>query len=271
MAVKNCDELSNILALSVVSWDEDLANEISRLSARKKDALVRAWKLWKNEEVEALTWWTAHELELKANSADIEMRAIVQAKILSNDVRAADAYRELALQIRREWWTIADWIDLLEKLRSASPADLEEIAKQRGWAYADDPVQVINEMRQAISENISANYSIRQYSEIKGRWIESLRKQLRNGEITQWVFEDEVKKLHKTAMEQIAKWENPNKFVKLDEEWAAIKKIFWDDPVSAGRAWSQFIMARELLSDWGIDDGVLKAFEDMWAINLVWD
>ena len=271
MAVKNCEELSNIIALSIVSWDEDLANEISRLSEKKKDALMRAWKLKKDEDIDALTWWSAHELELKANSADIEMRAIVQAKILSDEVRVWDAYRELAEQIKRQWGTIAWWVELLEKLRKASPSDLEDIAKQWWWTYADDPVRAVNEMKQAIAENISANYSIRQYSEIKGRWMESLRKQLRNWDISQGVFEDEVKKIHKEAMEQIAKWENPNKFVKLDEERDTIKKVFWDDPVWRWKAWSQFIMARELLSDWAIDDWVLKAFEDMWAENLTWE
>lgn len=268
MAVKNCEELSNIISLGIVSWDEDLANEIARLSTKKRDALARAWKLWKDEDIDALTWRSAHELELKANSADIEMRAIVQAKILNNEVRVADAYRELAEQIRKEWWTISRWVDLLEKLRKASPADLEDIAKQWWWEYSSDPVKVLEEMKQAISENISANYSIRQYSEVKGKWLEKLRKQLRDWEITKEAFDDEVKKLHQEAMDQIAKWENPKDFAKLDEEWATIKKIFWDDPLSAKKAWSQFIMARELLSDWAIDDWVLKAFADMWAENL---
>lgn len=271
MAVTDCEELSNIISLGIISWDEDLANAISELSRKKKDALMRAWKLSKDESTDALTWLTAHELELKANSADIEMRAIVQAKILSDDVRVADAYRELALQIKQTWWTIAWGIDLLEKLRNASPADFEEIAKQWWGKYAKDPVKAITEMKQAIAETISANYSIRQYSDFTSKWISSLKKQLRNWDITEWVFRDEVEKLHKEAMQQIAKWENPKDFVKLDPEWAAIKKVFGKDPVWAGKAWSQFIMARELLADWAIDDWVLEAFKKMWAKNLTWE
>ena len=126
-------------------------------------------------------------------------------------------------------------------------------------------------MNKAISETISANYSIRQYSDFKSKWLANLKKQLRNKEISQWIFEEEVAKLHKQAMEQIAKWENPKDYVKLDPEWAAIKKIFGDDPVSAGKAWSQFIMARELLADGAVDDWILKAFADMGAENLTWE
>ena len=270
MAVKDCDELSNIISLWILSWDDDLAKTIADLSAKKKDALMRAWKL-KEWEVDDLTWRSAHELELRANSADIEMRAIVQAKILNDEIRVGDAYRELAFQIRETWWTIANWVDLLEKLRNASPADFESIAKQWGGKYANEPAKAIEEMKNAIAETVSANYSIRQYSDIKSKWLNSLRKQLRDWEITQWVFEDEVKKLHKDAMEQIAKWESPKNFAKLDSEWAAIKKIYWDNPVAAGKAWSQFIMARELLSDGWIDDWVLKAFQEMGAENLTWD
>lgn len=271
MAVINCEELSNIISLGIVSWDEDLANEISRLSAKKREALVSAWKIKEEEWIDALTWLSAHELELKANSADIEMRAIVQAKVLSGDVRVADAYRELALQIKQTWWTIAWWVDLLEKLRKASPADFEDIAKQWGGEYSKDPTKAIEEMNKAISETISANYSIRQYSDFKSKWLANLKKQLRNKEISQWIFEEEVAKLHKQAMEQIAKWENPKDYVKLDPEWAAIKKIFGDDPISAGKAWSQFIMARELLADGAVDDWILKAFADMGAENLTWE
>ena len=271
MAVTDCEELSNIISLGIIAWDEELAKEIGLLSATKKDALIRAWKLREEEWVDALTWLTAHELELKASSADIEMRAIVQAKILSDEVRSADAYRELAQQIKATWWTIAWGVDLLEKLRNASPADFEDIAKQWWGKYADDPARAITEMKQAIAETISANYSIRQYSEFMSDKISSLKKQLRNKEISNGVFEDEMAKAHKEAMQQIAKWENPKGFVKLDPEWAAIKKVFWDDPISAGKVWSQFIMARELLSDWGIDDWILKAFKKMWAKNLTWD
>lgn len=270
MAVKDCDELSNIISLGIISWDEELAEEIARLSAIKKDALMRSWnagKSWADD----VTWRSAHELELRANSANIEMRAIVQAKILEDEVRVGDAYRELAYQITESWWTMAWWVEFLEKLSKASPADYELIAKQWGGQYAKNPAKALKEMKDAMAETISANYSIRQYSDFKSKWLADLKKQLKNWDITKKDFEKKVKQLHSDAMEQIAKWENPKWFAKLDSEWAAIKKVFWEDPAGAGKAWSQFIMARELLSDGWIDDWILKAFETMGAENLTWD
>lgn len=271
MAVKDCDELSNIISLGIISWDDELAEAIASLSARKRDALTRAWKLKDWEDIDSLTWFTAHELELKANSADIEMRAIVQAKILNDEVRVWDAYRELAQQIKQTGWTMAGWVELLEKLRNASPADYENIAKMWWWKYANNPMEAIKEMKKAMSETISANYSIRQYSDFVNKWLAVAKKELRDWTITQEEFEKRIKSLHKEALSDIKKWENPKNFAKLDTEWATIKKIFWDDPLKAGKTWSQFIMARELLADWWIDDGVLKAFQDMWAEALTWE
>ena len=264
MAVTDCDELSNIISLGVISWDDDLAQEIARLSEQKKDAAIRAWKLRAEDAVDDITWWTAHELDLRASSADIELRAIVQAKVLKGEVRVWDAYRELASQIRRTWGTLAYWVNLLEKLRNAKPADYNAIAQAWGGVYKDDPAAAIKEMNDAIAETISANYSIRQYSDFKTKGLALAKKELREWKITQEEFEQRVSNLHKAAMEDIAKWENPKDFAKLDEEWATIKEIFGtDNPIDAGKAWSQFIMARELLADWAIDDWVLKAFKDL--------
>lgn len=271
MAVTNCDELSNIISLGIITWDNDLANEIARLSSIKKDMLMRSKKITWEEWVDELTWLSINELELKASSADIELRAIVQAKILTEDVRVADAYRELASQIKKTWWTIASWVDLLEKLRNAPVTDLEEIAKQWWWEYAKEPVKAIKEMREAIASTISANYSIRQYSDFTSWWLMHLKKELREWKITQKEFDKWITSLHKEAMEQIAKWENPKNFAKLDSEWNFIKKVYWDEPLKAWEAWTQFIMARELLADWAIDDSILEAFAKLWWKNLAWD
>lgn len=271
MAVTNCDELSNIISLGIITWDNDLANEIARLSSIKKDMLMRSKKITWEEWVDELTWLSINELELKASSADIELRAIVQAKILTEDVRVADAYRELASQIKKTWWTIASWVDLLEKLRNAPVTDLEEIAKQWWWEYAKEPVKAIKEMREAIASTISANYSIRQYSDFTSWWLMHLKKELREWKITQKEFDKWIASLHKEAMEQITKWENPKNFAKLDSEWNFIKKVYWDEPLKAWEAWTQFIMARELLADWAIDDDILEAFAKLWWKNLAWD
>lgn len=271
MAVKDCNELSNIIAIWVAAGDDDLAQEISRLSLRKRDALARSWNLKEGEDAaDTLTWWTAHELELKAASADIELRAIVQAKILNWDIRVWEAYMELANQIRLTWGTIAWWVDLLEKVRNAAPADYEKIAKLR-WGWYSDWATAMKEIQESISEFVSSNYSISEYSRFTNDKAAQLRKQLVKWELTPEKYDEEVLKLHKEAMNAIAKWENPSGFVKLDKEWQTIKKVFWKDPEKAGRMRSQFIMARELLTDGWLDDDMLKAFSSFKADELTWE
>ena len=271
MAVKDCNELSNIIAIWVAAGDDDLAQEISRLSLRKRDALARSWNLKEGEDAaDTLTWWTAHELELKAASADIELRAIVQAKILNWDIRVWEAYMELANQIKLTWGTIAWWVDLLEKVRNAAPADYEKIAKLR-WGWYSDWATAMKEIQESISEFVSSNYSISEYSRFTNDKAAQLRKQLVKWELTQEKYDEEILKLHKEAMDAIAKWENPSGFVKLDKERQTIKKVFWKDPEKAGRMRSQFIMARELLTDGWLDDDMLKAFSSFKADELTWE
>lgn len=269
MAVQNCDELSNIIAVAITSWDEDLAQSIAQLSIKKNDALKRSRALREEDDVDAITGWTAHELELKAASADIELRAIVQAKILSWDIKWIEAQLELARQIKKMWGSIAWWVDLLNKLNNSSPLDYGEIARLWWWETWNATNAVI-EIKRAIAEFTASNYSIRAYSDFTNDWVAELKKLLKNKEITPEEYTKRIEGLHKEVMEKIAKWENPAWFVKLDKEWQTIKKVYWDNPERAWKAWSQFVMARELLSDWWLDDDLLAAFEKLWAEELTW-
>ena len=260
MATKKCSKLANIIAVWIVSWDDELAQEIARLSSKKQDALVRSRGLqdklaeakaeWKTaKDLDELSWWTAHELELKAASADMELRAIVQAKILAWDIKWDEAMLALAKEIKKNWGNISWWVELLEKVRNAPVSDYWEIARLRsGWKW--NAGETIKEIEDAISQFTSSNYSILKYADFVDDDMATLKKQLKKKVINEKQFEKKVKDLHKTIMEKIAKWENPTHFVKLDKEWQQIKKVFGDNPGEAWKAWTQFIMARELLADW---------------------
>ena len=280
MAVQDCDDLSNIIAIWILSWDDDLAKEIVRLSTQKRDSLVRAGKLKSEDAVEEATWRSAHELELKANSADIELRAIVQAKILTWEIWNAEAYVALAEQITKSGWSMSQWINLLNKLRSAKVTDLQDIAKLWWWAYKNYPAKAKKEMEEAIASTISANYSIRKYSDFMSWEVSDLKKQLKDGKITQEQYEEQMKWLHKKVMDRINAWENPKDFVPIDKEWDTIKRMYSTENVDSDaitevlearwKAWSQYVMARELLADWMVDDELLKAFESLFEMdNLV--
>ncbi|MBO7716568.1 MAG: hypothetical protein J6S85_23585 [Methanobrevibacter sp.] len=82
MAVKDCDKVSNIIAVAIAAGDDALSQEIANLSAIKNEALQRSRALGKEGKVDPVTGLTAHELELRASSSDIKIRAIVQASIL---------------------------------------------------------------------------------------------------------------------------------------------------------------------------------------------
>ena len=281
MAVKDCDDLSNIIAIWIISWDDELAKEIANLSSKKKDALVRAGKLKSEDSVEELTWWSAHELELKANSADIELRAIVQTKILTWEIWTAEARLALAEQIAKSWWSMAEWIKLLDKVRSAKVTDFQDIAKLWWWAYKNYPAKAKKEMEEAIATNISANYSIRKYSDFMSWEVSDLKTQFKEWKITQEEYNKQMEWLHKKVMDKINAWENPKDFVPIDREWDAIKKAYTPNEKATAKkkkellearekAWNQYVMARELLADWKVDDKLLSAFSKLWARNLTW-
>lgn len=126
MAIKDCNTISNIVAAGIIAWDDELSQEIARLSKLKKESLAHSRNLRTEAEVDLITGQNAHNLELKAASADVELRAITQAKILNWEINIAWAYDELARQIKKTHWTLAWWIELLEKVRNANVADFEK-------------------------------------------------------------------------------------------------------------------------------------------------
>ena len=127
MAVQDCDKISNIIAVAIASGDDDIAREIASLSIIKNDALQRSRALWK-EEVDAVTWLNANELELRASSSDIKIRAIVQASILKWN-KWNEAFMELAKQIKKTKWNLAQWTELIEKIRKYTPSHIQIISQ----------------------------------------------------------------------------------------------------------------------------------------------
>lgn len=268
MAVKDCDKVSNIIAVAIAAGDDDISNVVASLSKIKNDALQRSRALRESwETVDTITWYTPYELELRASSADIKIRAIVQASILKWD-KGNEAFTELARQIKKTKGSIAWGVNLLEMVHNAPMADYQEIA--RLWDNTMDVSEALKDLNDWLSEFISSNYSIRAYSDFYEWEVASAKKAFKDKKINEKEYEKRIKNAHKEVMNKIAKWENPTGFVPLDNEWQAIKKVYWDDPKMAWRAWSQYIMAREFLADWGLDEDLLKAFEFWWE-ELLWD
>ena len=153
--------------------------------------------------VDALTWMETHKLELKAESADIMIRWIVQAQILWGKF-GAEAYDELARQITKMWWGLAEWITLLNKVKNANPIDYEDIAK--AWWGKGSAADVVQEIKQKLDTFVSSNYSLKQYTDLwQTSAVQSLKKKYIDKEITQDEFVKEYKKLYEESLEKIQK------------------------------------------------------------------
>ena len=86
MAKLDCNKIANMIATWLIAWDDDLAKAIADISLEKRIALSRA-KWLAEDAVDEVTGATWHTLQLKAQSADIKLRAITQAKILTGDLQ----------------------------------------------------------------------------------------------------------------------------------------------------------------------------------------
>ena len=301
MAVQDCDKISNIVAIELLAWNEELSKEIAELAATKNYAQRAAAKLWEWER--DLAWRSAHELELMAKSAEIKIDAIVQSYILKWQAWE-EALMELAKQMNKTKDSLYWWVRLLEMTRESSKIDRAEVA--RLWDDTLDINTATQQMEDSIADYIAADYSIyRAYVAIDStldeanKWIKQAKQSIKDAKVQldRWIITDkefrEIKKKnditiktlekerdtiksalekdYRLAMDKIKEGWNPTWFTKaLDSEWAAIKKVFWNDPAKAGKMWTNYIMARELIAWWEMADEVLAVLAKEWE-NLAWE
>ncbi len=313
----NCDEIANIVALKILTWNDDIAKELADLSLSKREyrQIINQFEWVKNLDKE-IEWLSTHHLKLLESSTEIKIRAIVQASILEWE-KWIWAFDELAKQIRLTksslWW----WISLLEKINKIDIYNIEEIWR---LLWNKNTQKAISDLKKNVANFVSANYSISRYSEFKNDFVWQLKKQLEDKEITQRQYDEQIEKAHDVAMEnirtgkwtkseanqelkkaeqqakekilkwkltpeqakkeldkakkeaekKIKKWEPPIWYAKIDEEWQYISKIAKWDEKAAMDMWTQYVMARELIADWWLDDEVLQIFKDNRVKNLAW-
>lgn len=300
MAVQDCDKISNIVAIQLLAWNDDLAKEIAELAATKNYAQTTIAKLW--GEWKDLAWRSVNSLELMAKSAEIKIDAIVQSYILKWQAWE-EALMEVAKQMSKTKDSLYWWVKLLEMIRGGSDVDIKEVA--RLWDSTLNTSEAMKQMEDAIADYTASDYSIyRAYNAIEDTLSDASKKikdakqstkdakvRLDKGIITDKEFrkikkendltiktltkekediKEALKKDYKLAMDKIKEGWNPTGFSKLDSEWAAIKKVFWNEPEKAGRLWTNYIMARELLAWWEMADEVISILAKEWE-NLAWD
>ena len=268
MAKLDCNKIANMIATWLIAWDDELAKAIADISLEKRIALSRA-KWLAEDAVDEVTGATWHTLQLKAQSADIKLRAITQAKILTGDLQIWWAYEQLVKEIKKTWGSLSTWIDLLEKVKNADVSDLKEIVKL-WWEWLNIK-STIKEIEEKISAFVSSNYSIKQHLEELDSWLWKINKWIREWTIKAEDATKALEDMKAEALKKVKEWGNPSWLAKLDEEWTTIKKIAWDDKDKAWELWNQYILAKELLSNWGIDDWVLNILKHTFiAKDLAW-
>lgn len=300
MAVQDCDKISNIVAIQLLAWNDDLAKEIAELAATKNYAQTTLAKLW--GEWRDLAWRSVNSLELMAKSAEIKIDAIVQSYILKWQAWE-EALMEVAKQMSKEKRSLYGWVKLLEMIRGGSDVDIKEVA--RLWDDTLDTSTAMKQMEDTIADYIASDYSIyRAYNAIEdtladaSKKIDDAKQIIKDAKVRldRWIITDKefrkikkendlaiktltkekdeikeaLKKDYKLAIDKIKAGWNPTWFSKLDSEWAAIKKVFWNDTTKASKTWTNYIMARELLAWWEMADEVLSVLAKEWE-NLTWD
>ena len=247
MAKIDCNKLANIIATWIIWWDDDLAKELAELSRLRNSMLERSRRT--GEWVDALTWMDAHKLELKAESADIMIRWIVQAQILWGRF-GAEAYDELARQITKMGGGLAEWMTLLNKVKNANPVDYEDIARA-WWSTSGSPADVVKEIKQKLDTFMATNYSLKQYTDLwQTSAVQALKKQYVNKEITQDKFVKEYKKLYDKALDNVQKAKDraaakeAKKKRKLE---AKEKKHWWQQKDKVTWEWSNAEMIKNEL------------------------
>lgn len=289
MAVKDCLELSNILATWLITWDDNLAKLIAEISSTKnrwsKIADMFSKTVWDEAEKIATSW------SLMADAADTQLRAIVYAKILSWDT-SRDAYIELSKLMKNKWWTIAKWLQLNELINNARPADYADIVRLMWiWEIEDwDITSTLKTIQDKLNTFSWANYSFDELSNFNKWWIlADTRVKFKNWEITKEEFIKTIrdtwetatwKKKQKSAKKAKTWWEAeksklqaPKWIVNIDKEWYTILKIADWNEEEAMKLWWNYCVARAMLADSAVEDDVIQAFIkwfDWVELNNLW-
>ena len=256
-----CKE-ADIVTTALLAWDDELSKEFVDLVNSKNEFLKRRALLEADERTTWLKFWEQkHAMRLKAQSADMKIRQIVNYKILSWDAQA-QAYEKLAKEMINSWENAWATIQLLRMVDDASPKDFEEVAHILFEEW-EDITSAMTRIRDNIANAWSTLYE--QEKVFQSNLVKQLKKE--------WKSRGEIAKAVKAAMwdddELIKKWLTPNNFSKPDDEWTVIKNTF-ENPEDQMKAWKQYCLGKAIIG-W-IDWKVLKALNVGSSLkNFVWE
>lgn len=256
-----CTE-ADIIATTLLAWDDELSKELVELVNSKNTFIEERAKLKADELTSWKEFWEQRNwLRLKADSADMKIRQIVNYKILSWDYKA-QAYQKLAKEMIESWENAWATIDLLRKIDATDIKEYDEIFRVAWWFNKENPVEFVNWVRDIVANSWATLYE-----------QEDVAKELLVKKMEwQWASEEEITAAIRDLMWQdkdlISRWLTPHNFSKPDAEWTTIKNTV-SDPEEQFRRWWQYCLGKAIIGR--VDNKVLKEINKIVkAKDTVW-
>jgi len=256
-----CTE-ADIIATTLLAWDDELSKELVELVNSKNTFIEERAKLKADELTSWKEFWEQRNwLRLKADSADMKIRQIVNYKILSWDYKA-QAYQKLAKEMIESWENAWATIDLLRKIDATDIKEYDEIFRVAWWFDKENPVEFVNWVRDIVANSWATLYE-----------QEDVAKELLVKKMEwQWASSEEITAAIKDLMWQdkdlISRWLTPHNFSKPDAEWTTIKNTVSDPEEQFRRRW-QYCLGKAIIGR--VNNKVLKEINKIVkAENTVW-
>ena len=256
-----CTE-ADIIATTLLAWDDELSKELVELVNSKNTFIEERAKLKADELTSWKEFWEQRNwLRLKADSADMKIRQIVNYKILSWDYKA-QAYQKLAKEMIESWENAWATIDLLRKIDATDIKEYDEIFRVAWWFDKENPVEFVNWVRDVVANSWATLYE--QEDVAKELLVKKMQRQ--------WASEEEITAAIRDLMWQdkdlISKWLTPHNFSRPDAEWTTIKNTV-SAPEEQFRRWWQYCLGKAIIGR--VDKKVLKEINKIVkAENTVW-
>lgn len=256
-----CTE-ADIIATTLLAWDDELSKELVELVNSKNTFIEERAKLKADELTSWKEFWEQRNwLRLKADSADMKIRQIVNYKILSWDYKA-QAYEKLAKEMIASWENAWATIDLLRKIDATDIKEYDEIFRVAWWFDKENPIDFVEWVRDVVANSWTTLYE--QEDVAKDLLVKKMQKQ--------WASEEEITAAIRDMMGQdkdlISKWLTPHNFSKPDAEWTTIKNTV-SDPDEQFKRWGQYCLGKAIIGR--VDNKVLKEINKIVKVeNTVW-
>ena len=255
-----CTE-ADIVTTALLAWSEELSQELASLVKRKDAFLLQRSIYEANAEASWLKFAREmHTMRLKAESADMKIRQIVNYKILDWDARA-QAYEKLSKEMIESWENAWTTISLLKMVDDADVKDYWDIAKYF-MKDGEDPATAINRIRKNIANTWASLYEQEKY--VKNLNINKVDNEWK---ATKEDVDDAVEKT-KADEYLIKKGLNPSNFSHPDAEWTVIKHtVEWEE--NQWKRWTQYCISKAIV--WWVNTSILKKINSIiGAKNIVW-